>query len=78
MDPALLSPCGPILLDEDVEQVVAAEDMDAKFVLSEVNARKPIHAMYSATEHFAHEMHFGFKAVLERGRLGLVQGGSMT
>lgn len=78
MDPELLSPCGPILLDADVEQVIAAEDLDAKFVLKEVNARKPIHAMYSATEHFAHEMHFGFKAVLECGRLGLIAGGNVA
>ena len=30
--------------------------------------------MYSATERFAHEMHFSFKAMLERGRPGLVSG----
>lgn len=73
VNPELLSPWGPILLGADVERVVAAKDLEAKFVLNEVNARKPVHAMYSATEHFAHEMHFGFKAVLECGRLGLVR-----
>ncbi|KAG8216212.1 putative halogenase [Butyriboletus roseoflavus] len=76
LDPELLSPMGPILLDSDVDRVISADDEEAKLVLSKVNARKPIHAMYSATEHFAHELHFGFKAVLESGKLGLVHGDS--
>ena len=59
-----------------MDQVIAADDAEAKFVLNEVNARKPIHAMYNATEHFAQERHFGFKALLQRGKLGLVDGGS--
>lgn len=69
---------GPILLGDDVDRVVPEDDEEAKLVLSRLNARKPIHAMYSATEHFAQEMHFGFKAVLESGRLGLVQGESVA
>lgn len=69
---------GPILLNADVDRVISEEDEEAKLVLSEVNARKPIHAMYSATEQFAHERHFGFKAVLESGSLGLVHGDSVA
>ena len=78
MDPSLLSPAAPILLDTDVNRLVSAEDEEAKFVLNKVNASKPIRGMYSATEQFTYESHYGFKAVLERGNLGLIQGGNVA
>lgn len=81
LDPELFSPLGPILLDTDVNQVVSAEDEEAKFVLGKVNAiqSKPITSgMYSATDQFSYESHYGFKAVLERGNLGLIQGGNVV
>ena len=55
----LLSSSGPIPPDTDTNRVIAADDTRVK-----VRPRRG--------ERAAHEMHFGFKAVLERGRLGLV------
>ena len=72
IDPELLAPSAPILLNEDVKQIISAEDEEARHVLNKVNASKPIRSMYSATEQFVYESHYGFKAVLERGKLGLI------
>jgi hypothetical protein len=55
----------------DINRLFGDDDEEAQFVLSEINARKPIHTMYNPTENFGVEEHFGFKAVLERGKLGL-------
>jgi hypothetical protein len=55
----------------EVDHLLGDADEEAKIVLKEINARKPIHTMYNPTENFGVEEHFGFKAVLERGRLGL-------
>lgn len=50
----LLSSSGPIPPDTDTNRVIAADDTRVK-----VRPRRG--------ERAAHEMHFGFKAVLERG-----------
>ncbi|KAH7922202.1 FAD/NAD(P)-binding domain-containing protein [Leucogyrophana mollusca] len=72
LNPELLSSAGPILSEADVDLLVGDADEEAKHVLHEVNARKPIHTMYQPVDNFEAEAHVGFKAVLERGRLGLV------
>ncbi|KAG1896578.1 putative halogenase [Suillus fuscotomentosus] len=72
LDPSLTSPDAPVMTESDIDRVLGGADEEAKIVLSEINARKPIHTMYNPTENFGVEAHFGFKAVLERGRLGLV------
>ncbi|KAG1811090.1 putative halogenase [Suillus variegatus] len=72
LDPSLTSPDAPVMTESDIDRVLGDADEEAKIVLSEINARKPIHTMYNPTENFGVEAHFGFKAVLERGRLGLV------
>lgn len=74
VNPELLAPSAPILLDTDVNKLVSEDDEDAKFVINKLNASKPIRGMYSATEQFTHEKHHGFKAVLETGKLGLTLG----
>jgi hypothetical protein len=56
----------------EVDRLLGDADEEAKIVLKEINARKPIHTMYNPTENFGVEEHFGFKAVLTRGKLGLV------
>ncbi|KAH7908475.1 putative halogenase, partial [Hygrophoropsis aurantiaca] len=71
LDPNLLSTTGRVLTESEVDLLVGSHDDDARHVLHEVNARKPIHIMYSPIDDFQGEVHFGFKAVLERGRLGL-------
>ncbi|KAG1850803.1 putative halogenase [Suillus subalutaceus] len=71
LDPSLTSPDAPVMTESDIDRLLGDADEEAKFVLSEINARKPIHTMYNPTENFGVEEHFGFKAVLERGRLGL-------
>ncbi|KAG1762096.1 putative halogenase [Suillus occidentalis] len=71
LDPSLTSPDAPIMTESDIDNLLGDADEEAKLVLSEINARKPIHTMYNPTENFGVEEHFGFKAVLERGKLGL-------
>ncbi|KAG0702265.1 putative halogenase [Suillus ampliporus] len=72
LDPTLTSPNGPIMTECDIDRLLGDADEEAKIVLSEINARKPIHTMYNPADNFGVEEHFGFKAVLERGKLGLV------
>ncbi|KIK37366.1 hypothetical protein CY34DRAFT_810413 [Suillus luteus UH-Slu-Lm8-n1] len=71
LDPSLTSPDAPVMTESDIDSLLGDADEEAKLVLSEINARKPIHTMYNPTENFGVEAHFGFKAVLERGKLGL-------
>jgi hypothetical protein len=59
------------MTESDIDRLLGDADEEAKIVLNEINARKPIHTMYNPTENFGVEEHFGFKAVLERGKLGL-------
>ncbi|KAG2130749.1 hypothetical protein DEU56DRAFT_982066 [Suillus clintonianus] len=72
LDDTLTSPNGFVMLESAIDRVLGNTDEEAKIVLSEINARKPIHTLYNPTENFGAEEHFGFKAVLERGKLGLV------
>ena len=72
LDPVFTSPSGPVMIESDLDRLFGDGDEEAKIVLSEINARKPIHRMYNVTDDFGVEQHFGFKAVLERGKLGLV------
>lgn len=69
--PELTSPTGPIMTEAELNVHLDATDEEARHVLHEINARKPIHTMYNPVENFGTENHFGFKAVLQRGRLGL-------
>jgi len=68
----LADPHGPILLDADLDKILDPDDDEARFVIGEINARKQIHTMYNPIQNFSAEDHFGFKAVLQRGKLGLV------
>jgi hypothetical protein len=59
-----------ILLQSDLDKMF--EDEDTKHVLSEVNARKPIHQMYDAKKNFASEAIHGYTIHLETGKLTMV------
>lgn len=72
IDPSLLCPSGPILTELEIDKLVERTDEDAKAVLSEINARKPIHHMYDPKQNFGNEAHHGLNAVIERGQLGLI------
>ncbi|KIK47015.1 hypothetical protein CY34DRAFT_333359 [Suillus luteus UH-Slu-Lm8-n1] len=72
LGPTLTSPGAPVMPEWEVDRLLGDADEEAKIVLKEINARKPIHTMYNPTENFGVEEHFGFKAVLTRGKLGLV------
>ena len=37
----------------------------------QINALKQVHTMYHPVENFTTENHFGFTAVMQRGKLGL-------
>jgi len=70
----------------DLDCLLGDAGQEGKKVLSEINTRKPIYAMYNPTDklgadiytvyipthNFGVEEHSGFKAVLEQGKLGLV------
>lgn len=67
----LFSATGQIMLEDDINKLVAPGDEDAKYVLRVVNARKPIHNMYAGPVHLANETVNGLMGVALRGRLGL-------
>ncbi|KAI0684562.1 hypothetical protein BC835DRAFT_1409127 [Cytidiella melzeri] len=72
IDPALMCPSGPILTEIEIDKLVERNDEEARAVLAEINARKPIHHMYNPQQNFLNEVHYGLNAVLERGQLGLI------
>ncbi|KAJ7983266.1 putative halogenase [Mycena polygramma] len=72
LHPDLTSPDAPIMSVSDV-MALAGNDEDAKHVLLEVNARKPIHAMYDCETNFTTEVLAGFCVRMERGKLGLIR-----
>jgi hypothetical protein len=73
LDPALMDPNAPVMTPEDLEHILEPGDEDARYVLREVNARKPIHIMYSGTGNFEEEEVEGFSVRCQRGHLGLVR-----
>lgn len=68
---SLLSPEGRIMLEEEINKVIAPGDEEARYVLHEVNARKPIHAMYDGPVHLANESVDGMFGIAKRGSLGI-------
>ena len=73
LDPKLMDPQGPVMTPDDLEQVLEPGDEEARYVLREVNARKPIHIMYSGTGNFEEEQVEGYSVRCERGHLGLIR-----
>ncbi|KZS96642.1 FAD/NAD(P)-binding domain-containing protein [Sistotremastrum niveocremeum HHB9708] len=71
VDPSLFSPDGPVMTPDDLEKVLAPGDDEARHVLHEVNARKPVHIMYNATGNFDLEDVNGYKVNVVPGSLGL-------
>ncbi|KAI0308431.1 hypothetical protein OF83DRAFT_1089834, partial [Amylostereum chailletii] len=67
----LLNMKSPVLLAEDISRVVSVGDENAYHVLSEINARKPIHAVYDVGNHFVQEAFGGFAPGIKQGELGL-------
>ena len=66
-----MSPSEPIMSERDIHKAVDREDVEARTVLAEVNARKAVHHMYRPKQNFVHEVHHGLNAIVERGMLGL-------
>ncbi|KZT42314.1 FAD/NAD(P)-binding domain-containing protein [Sistotremastrum suecicum HHB10207 ss-3] len=71
VDPSLFSPEGPVMTPDDLDRVLDPNDDEARAVLQEVNARKPVHIMYNATGNFDMEDVNGWKVTVKRGNLGL-------
>ncbi|KAJ7592018.1 hypothetical protein C8J56DRAFT_1013503 [Mycena floridula] len=69
----LLSPKGPILMEEDINKVLVAEDIEAKHVLREINARKIVHAMYDGPAHLESGSINSLRVISKRGFLGLAK-----
>ncbi|KAJ7204695.1 putative halogenase, partial [Mycena pura] len=72
LGPELTSPDAPIMGVAAV-MTLAGNDENAKHVLLEVNARKPIHVMYDADVNFTTEVMGGFCVRMQKGNLGLVR-----
>ncbi|KAG1720058.1 putative halogenase [Suillus lakei] len=49
LGPTLTSPDAPVMTECDVDRLIGDADEEAKIVLKEINARKPIHTMYNPT-----------------------------
>lgn len=60
-----------ILVEDDINKLIDAGDQEARYVLREVNARKPIHTMYDGPVNLAKEAVNGLVGVAKRGSLGL-------
>ena len=71
LDPRVLSPDGPIMLQKDIVAVFGEHDKEIVHVVWEVNARKPIHTEYDIAAQFCHEAFGGYISSCERGKLGL-------
>jgi hypothetical protein len=70
LDSRLTDINGPVLLPEDIRRIVGADE-DAFHVLTEINARKPIHTVYNVAHHFMNEAFAGLVPNIVRGELGL-------
>ncbi|KAJ6529980.1 putative halogenase [Mycena vulgaris] len=70
LSPELTSPEAPIMSVASIT-ALAGRDEEAKHVLLEVNARKPIHTMYDCATDFTTEVLNGFCVRMEQGELGL-------
>ena len=53
----------------ELDTVLDATDEEARHVVGEINALKQVHTMYHPVENFTTENHFGFTAVMQRGKL---------
>lgn len=71
VDPKLMSSREPVMTKAEIAKAVDREDIEARMVIAEVNARKAVHHMYKPQQNFASEVFHGMKAVVERGVLGL-------
>ena len=74
LDPTFFGPGSqaPILLEGDLNRMLDPADEEARHVLAEVNARKPIHMMYDAQEDFGSQLINGWTVNIQRGKLGIV------
>ncbi|KAJ6604263.1 putative halogenase, partial [Mycena vulgaris] len=72
LSPELTTPDAPIMSVASV-MALAGNDEEAKHVLLEVNARKPIHSMYDCDTNFTTEVMSGFCVRMQRGELGLIR-----
>lgn len=72
VDPKLIDPHGPVMTPDELDRLLEPGDEEARYVLREINARKPIHIMYNGTGNFEVEEVEGYRVLCERGRLGLV------
>ncbi|OJA10156.1 hypothetical protein AZE42_12529, partial [Rhizopogon vesiculosus] len=73
LDPAPTSPSGPVMVESDLDRLFGDDDDEAKAVLGKISIGKHLHKLHNnPTYNFGVKEHFGFKAVLERGKLGLV------
>ncbi|KIY53484.1 putative halogenase [Fistulina hepatica ATCC 64428] len=68
---ALMNSASPTVSIREVERVTQGDE-DAKHVLLEINARKPIHVMYDV-QHFRTEILDGYFINMEKGKLGMVR-----
>lgn len=73
VDPNLLAPYAPVLTKDDLDKLFDPTDEDAKIVLANINAWKPLRPLLQPSENFGSEPHLGRVAVLEIGKLGLVK-----
>ncbi len=73
IDPSLLAPDAPILTKDRLNEIFDPSDEDAKIVLANINAWKPLRPLLQPSHNFGSEPHAGCVAVLETGKVGLMK-----
>ncbi|TCD66634.1 hypothetical protein EIP91_001101 [Steccherinum ochraceum] len=74
VDPKLIAPFEPIVLPKDIPAALGPRlDVDAVLVIQQINARKPILAMYDPVSQFGHEAFAGYVTRCSEGKLGLAR-----
>lgn len=71
IDPQLLAKDGPILLPDDISNIVGPQDEEVVNLLKRYHARRPLRELFDTHGHFSHEELDGFVISCEGGRLGL-------
>lgn len=71
IDPKFVDPSAPILTQDDLNNTFGEADEDAKIVLANLNAWKPLGPLLQPSKNSGGEPHHGRVPILETGELSL-------
>ncbi|KAL4243602.1 flavin-dependent halogenase family protein [Abortiporus biennis] len=70
IDSSLLAPDAPVITPKSLHKMFPTDE-EAQIVLANINAWKPLRPLLQPPENFIQEVHCGYVARMERGRVGL-------